>query len=114
MIGAYPPLYKSEVSLYFVFWIVGYAVSVLQVFQLSQGKVCFNFAWYFLKLKNIILLRGSLFPKIFLMSDVIFLLNWGRASNATIQPLIKLQNKAIKIINPTNMGSVELKTISST
>jgi len=26
-------------------------------------------------------------------------LNWGRASNATIQPLIKLQNKAIIIIN---------------
>jgi len=24
------------------------------------------------------------------------ILNWGRASNATIQPLIKLQNKAIK------------------
>jgi len=34
-------------------------------------------------------------------------LNWGRASNATIQPLNKLQNKAIKIINPTNMGSLE-------
>jgi len=33
-------------------------------------------------------------------------LNWGRASNATIPPLIKLQNKAIKIINPTNMGSL--------
>ena len=35
------------------------------------------------------------------------ILNWGCASNATIQPLIKLQNKAIKIINPTNMGSLE-------
>ena len=35
------------------------------------------------------------------------ILNWGRASNATIQPLIKLQNKAIKIINPTNMESLE-------
>jgi len=35
------------------------------------------------------------------------ILNWGRASNATIQPLIKHQNKAIKIINPTNMGSLE-------
>jgi len=37
------------------------------------------------------------------------ILNWGRASNATIQPLIKLQNKAIKlkIINPTNTGSLE-------
>jgi len=33
--------------------------------------------------------------------------NWGRASNATIQPLIKLQNKAIKMINPTNVGSLE-------
>jgi len=33
------------------------------------------------------------------------ILNWGRASNATIQLLIKLQNEAIKIINPTNMGS---------
>ena len=33
--------------------------------------------------------------------------NWGRASNATIQPLIKLQNKAIRIINPTNTGSLE-------
>ena len=32
---------------------------------------------------------------------------WGRASNATIQPLIKLQNKAIKIINPSNTGSLE-------
>ena len=35
------------------------------------------------------------------------ILNWGSASNATIQPLIKLQNKAIKIINPTNMRSLE-------
>ena len=35
------------------------------------------------------------------------ILNWGRASNATIQPLIKLQNKAIKIINPINSGSIE-------
>jgi len=34
-------------------------------------------------------------------------LNWGRASNATIQPLIKLQNKAIRIINPIKMGSLE-------
>ena len=31
------------------------------------------------------------------------ILNWGRASKATIQPLIKVQNKATKIINPTNM-----------
>ena len=35
------------------------------------------------------------------------ILNWGVASNATIQPLIKHQNKATKIINPTNMGSLE-------
>jgi len=35
------------------------------------------------------------------------ILNWGRASNSTIQPLIKLQNKAIKIINPINSGSLE-------
>jgi len=35
------------------------------------------------------------------------ILNWGRASNATIQPLIKLQNEAIRITNPTNMGSLE-------
>ena len=35
------------------------------------------------------------------------ILNWGRASNATVQPLNKLQNKAIKIINPTNTGSLE-------
>ena len=35
------------------------------------------------------------------------ILNWGRASNATIQPLIKLQNKAIKIIKPTNTKSLE-------
>ena len=35
------------------------------------------------------------------------ILNWGRASNATIQPLIKLQNKAIKINNPINSGSLE-------
>ena len=39
-------------------------------------------------------------------------LNRGRASNATIRPLIKLQSKAMKIINPTNMG--HQKTISST
>ena len=31
----------------------------------------------------------------------------NRSSNATIRPLIKLQNKAIKIINPTNTGSLE-------
>jgi len=35
------------------------------------------------------------------------ILNWGRASNATIQPLTKLQNKAVKIINPINWGSIE-------
>jgi len=35
------------------------------------------------------------------------ILKWGHASNATIQPLIKLQNEAIKIINPTNTGSLE-------
>jgi len=35
------------------------------------------------------------------------ILNWGRASNATIQPLIKFQNKAMKTINPTNTGSLE-------
>ena len=35
------------------------------------------------------------------------ILNWGRASNATIQPLIKLQKKPIKLINPSNMGSLE-------
>ena len=35
------------------------------------------------------------------------ILSWGHASNATIQPLIKHQNKAIEIINPTNMGSLE-------
>ena len=34
-------------------------------------------------------------------------LNWGRASNATIQPLTKLQNKAIKRIKPTNTESLE-------
>ena len=34
-------------------------------------------------------------------------LNWGSASNTTIEPLTKLQNKAIKIINPTNMGSLQ-------
>ena len=33
--------------------------------------------------------------------------SWGRGSNAAIQPLIKLQNKGIKIINPTNTGSLE-------
>ena len=35
------------------------------------------------------------------------ILNWGRASIATIQPLIKLQNKAIKTIKPTNKKSLE-------
>ena len=35
------------------------------------------------------------------------ILNWGRASNATIQPLIRPQNKALKIINPTNTESLE-------
>ena len=35
------------------------------------------------------------------------ILNWGRASNTTIQPLIKLQNKAIKTIKPTNTKSLE-------
>jgi len=35
------------------------------------------------------------------------ILNWWRASNAAIQLLSKLQNKAIKIMNPTNTGSPE-------
>jgi len=35
------------------------------------------------------------------------ILNWGRASNATVQPLIKLQNKAIQITKPTNTKSLE-------
>jgi len=35
------------------------------------------------------------------------IINWGSASNATIQPLIKLQNKATKIIKPTNTESQE-------
>jgi len=35
------------------------------------------------------------------------ILNWGRASYATSKPLIKLQNKAIKIINPAKMGSLK-------
>jgi len=34
-------------------------------------------------------------------------LNWGRASSANIQPLIKLQNKAIKLIRPTNPASLK-------
>jgi len=36
-----------------------------------------------------------------------WILNRGCASNAIIQPLIKLQNKAIKITKPTNMKSLE-------
>jgi len=35
------------------------------------------------------------------------ILNWGRALNTTIQPLIKLQNKAIKTIKLTNTKSLE-------
>jgi len=35
------------------------------------------------------------------------ILNRGRGSNAIIQRLIKFQNKARKIINPKNMGSLE-------
>ena len=35
------------------------------------------------------------------------ILNCGRASNAIIQPLIKLHYKSVKIINPTNTGSLE-------
>jgi len=35
------------------------------------------------------------------------ILNWERASNATIQPLIKLQNKAIKTMKPTNTQTIE-------
>jgi len=35
------------------------------------------------------------------------ILNWGRASNPTIQSLIKLENKAIKIIKPSNTKSLE-------
>ena len=41
------------------------------------------------------------------------ILSWGHASNATIQPLIKHQNKATKIINPTNMGSLCLSKLYS-
>jgi len=32
----------------------------------------------------------------------------GRSSNATNQPLIKLQNKAVKLIRPANNTSLEL------
>jgi len=35
------------------------------------------------------------------------MLNWGRVSHANIQALIKLQNKVIKIIKPTNTKSLE-------
>ena len=35
------------------------------------------------------------------------ILNWGRASNATIQLLIKIQNNAIKTMKPTNTKSLE-------
>jgi len=35
------------------------------------------------------------------------ILSMGRASNANIQPLIKLQNKAIKIIRTTSTASLE-------
>jgi len=35
------------------------------------------------------------------------ILNWGRASNATIQLLSKLQNKAIKLMRPTNTASLK-------
>jgi len=35
------------------------------------------------------------------------ILKWGRASNATIQPFIKLQNKATKLIRPTNTAPLE-------
>jgi len=34
------------------------------------------------------------------------IVSWGRASKTTIQPLIKLQNKAIKTLKPTNMKSL--------
>ena len=36
-----------------------------------------------------------------------FILSWGRALNATVQPLIKLQNKAVKLIRSTNKTSLE-------
>ena len=35
------------------------------------------------------------------------ILNWGRASNATIQPFIMLKYRAMKIIKPTNTKSLE-------
>ena len=34
------------------------------------------------------------------------ILNWGRSSTANIQPLIKLQNKGIKLIRPTNQHGI--------
>ena len=34
------------------------------------------------------------------------ILNWGRAPNASIQPFIKLQNKAMKLIRPTKTASL--------
>jgi len=35
------------------------------------------------------------------------ILNWGRASIATIQTLINLQNKAMKLMRPTKQTSLE-------
>ena len=35
------------------------------------------------------------------------LINYGRALNAIIQPLINIQNKAIKVIRPTKQTSLE-------
>jgi len=35
------------------------------------------------------------------------ILNWGRAANSTIQPLIKLKSKAIKLVKPSNHTTLE-------
>jgi len=35
------------------------------------------------------------------------ILNWGRAANSTIQPLIKLKSKVVKLVKPSNHTSLE-------
>ena len=69
--------------------------------QLSRACGCLSKLKYYTTLPVLKVVYNSLIHRYLNYS----ILNWGRASNATIQP--QLQNKAIKIINPTNMGSLE-------
>ena len=92
----------SAYCLYVLFCLLGSTSSKAALEQISR-------AWLYFCRALAVCRWISAFCLFLFLSELFknSILNWGRASHATIQPLVKLQNKAIRIINPTNMGSLE-------